>query len=125
MNKLLRIAAALALAAAAFAPAAQARSPFSKAPQFSAKDCDMLSVGSARAACMRSAAGSEPGADTAAAARATGSGNYWHTPSRSSGVLPPDVSSAPNSGADAGAIGGTAGAGAQSQTTGSVPAVSH
>ena len=117
MNKALHIyaACAMAFAGAAWATGAQAKSPLLKAPQFSAKDCDMLSAGSARSACMRSIAGGEPGVDSAAAARATGSGTYWHAPSRTAGVTPPDVSSAPNTGVVAAAVGVTSNAAAEAE----------
>jgi hypothetical protein len=120
MSKALYISAAIAMAFSSAALAKGGAQPktgsaaISESTQFSAKDCETLSAGSARSACMRSATRSSSG-DAAAAGRAIGSGGYWHGAARASGVLPPDKPARPDTGIEPSAAGGTGGSGAQAE----------
>lgn len=120
MNKTLCISAAIAMA---FSGAALAKGTHSKSSaaaatsqsaQFTAKDCGMLSVQSARDACMRSAARSNGGVD-ASIVGSTASGSLSHGLAQPGGAIAPDLGARSEAGMDASAVGGTSGAGAMAE----------
>lgn len=121
MNKALCISAAVAMAlsAAAYAKGgAQSKSSASSATtesaQFTEKDCQMLSVPSARAACMQSAVRSNGGIDAAAVARTTG-GTTMGQGTGATGGASANANARSNAGIDPSAVGGTSSSGAMTE----------
>jgi len=122
MNKSLCISAAIAMAlsGAAFAKGgAHSRSSASAAmptesAQFTQKDCEMLSVASARDACMQSAARSNGGVDAAAVGSTTGS-SMRPGPGSQAGATSIEADKRSNAGIDPSAVGGTSSRGAMGE----------